>query len=122
MTNRLLSGAIMKYLHERGELLPVRVVDDSILEEPLLTCLYHQAQIVLMEVTTATQFSLQKRLDIAHQLRTQLPMCKIVLLVDEKSEPDMAEAVKDAKKNNAIDGFFYSSVSGEYLAAMLDAL
>ena len=45
----------------------------------------------------------------------------LVKYLQERGEI-LAERVKDAKKNGVVDGFFYSSVSGEYLAAALDSL
>lgn len=120
--NRLLSGAIIKYLREQSELMPIRITDNSRENEPYNTCLSHNANILLMEAMQISPFTLEERLTIAEQIRKTLPNCKIVLLCDENADPNMAERVKSAKKMGLIDSFFYSSVSGEYLAAMLDAL
>ncbi|HZJ56932.1 MAG TPA: hypothetical protein VFD89_01690 [Clostridia bacterium] len=122
MINRLLSGAIIKYLRERGELMPIRVMDCSKKNEPYITCKSHEANILLMEVMKISPFTLEERLKTAAKMKKSLPHCKIVVLCDENADPDMAEKVKEAKKMGFIDSFFYSSVSGEYLAAMLDAL
>ena len=122
MMNRLLSGAIIKYLRERGELMPIRVIDFNKRDEPYITCKSHDAKILLMETMRVSPFTLEERLETAKKTRETLPDCKIVLLCDENADPDMAEEVKDAKKIGLIDSFFYSSVSGEYLSAMLDAL
>ena len=35
---------------------------------------------------------------------------------------DYCQVVAQAKKDGLIDGFFYSSVSSDYLSAMIDAL
>lgn len=48
-------------------------------------------------------------------------MCKVVLLVDEKSDAALA-AVRQAKKDGLADNFIYGSVSPDYLAAVMDAL
>jgi len=122
MMNRLLSGAVIKYLRERGELMPIRLTDCNKENEPYITCKSHNADILLMEVMRVPPFTLEERLRTAKQIRIELPECKLVLLCDENADPDMAEAVKEAKKQGFIDSFFYSSVSGEYLSAMLDAL
>ena len=37
------------------------------------------------------------------------------LVVDEVCEPQLADQVRRAKKDGLIDGFFYSSVSSDYL-------
>ena len=39
-----------------------------------------------------------------------------------RGEPQLADQVRRAKKDGLIDGFFYSSVSSDYLSAMIDAL
>lgn len=122
MANRLLSGAIIKYLRERGELFPIRVNDCNKRDEPYDTCKSHNADILLMETLKMPDFTLDERLETAKLVKEDLPNCKIALLCDENANPDIAEKVKNAKKLGLIDSFFYSSVSGEYLAAMLDAL
>lgn len=122
MVNRLLSGAIVKYLRERGELLPIRISDHSDKDEPYITSKSHDADILLMEVAKIQHFTLDQRLKTAIEIREHLPKCKIVLLCDENTDPDTAELVKDAKKMGYIDSFFYSSVSGEYISAMLDTI
>lgn len=55
-------------------------------------------------------------------LRQGLPGCRVALVVDEVCEPQLADQVRRAKKDGLIDGFFYSSVSSDYLSAMIDAL
>ena len=122
MANRLLSGAMIKYLRERGELMPLRVIDDKGAEEPYATCMAHDASHLLMEVTKVSPFTLKERLATAREVRASLPRCKIALLCDDLADPDTAEQIKEAKKHDLVDGFFYSSVSGEYLAASLDAM
>ena len=122
MANRLLSGAIIKYLMERGELMPIRIIDNKNEDEPCSTCKAHNADVLLMEVMKVPPFTLNERLKTARMIKEMLPECKVALLCDDNADPDTAEQVKDAKKSGLIDSFFYSSVSGEYLSAMLDAL
>lgn len=122
MQNNLLSGAISKYLIERGEMIPERIRDPSKEGEPYTTCLVLNADVVLMEISRLANFTLEERLRTAKDLRKSLPNCKIALLCDEHSDPDIAERVKSAKVMGLIDGFFHSSVTGEYISAALDAL
>ena len=117
--NTLLSGALIKYLRERGEMQPERVMNpDKVLD----TVTILNADVLLMEVTRLPQYSLESRLDVARKLREQKHRCKVALLCDENADRELAEKIKDAKKMALIDTFFYSSVSGEYLSAMLDSL
>lgn len=102
--------------------MPIKVMDCRNDDEPYNTCKSHKANILLMEVSRVRPFTLEERLETANKVRKAQPECKIVILCDENSDPDMAERVKESKKRGYIDSFFYSSVSGEYLAAMLDAI
>ncbi|MDY3249812.1 MAG: hypothetical protein SOX32_05620 [Candidatus Choladocola sp.] len=119
--NGLLSGALMKYLEERGEILPQRILTAD-QDEPYNTCRSLHADILLMEVTRVPHYTLEDRMKTIKLIRRDIPRCKIALLCDENADQELAEQVKDAKKNGTIDGFFYSSVSGEYLAAALDSM
>ena len=119
--NGLLSGALIKYLNERGEIMAQRVLKAGS-DEPYATCFSLNADIVLMEVTRVPNYTLPERMGTIKKLRSDLPECKIALLCDENADRELAEKIKEAKKNGVIDGFFYSSVSGEYLAAALDSM
>ncbi len=119
--NGLLSGALIKYLQERGEILAERILTLDP-EEPYRTCCSLNADVVLMEVTRLSPYTLNERLTVIKNIRTDLPECKIALLCDEHADREGAERIKEAKKMGIIDGFFYTSVSGEYLAAALDSL
>ena len=77
---------------------------------------------VLMEVTGYPPYVLEKRLKIRDAVKTMHPDCKIVLVVDENSEQDIAEQVKRAKKENQIDQFIYGSTSASFLVALMDTL
>lgn len=122
MQNNLLSGAIVKYLVERGELMPERVLDHSKRDEPYVSCQALNADVLLMDISRLPSFTLNRRMETARKIRKALPKCKIALLCDENADPDIAEKVKDAKMMGLIDGFFHSSVTGEYISAALDAL
>lgn len=120
--NGLLAGAIVKYLRERGELMPMRVQDHSKKSEPYDSCKNLNAGVLLMDVTHIPPYTLEYRLQTANRIRETLPNCKIALLCDEKTDPDIAFKVKESKKLGYIDGFFHSSVTGEYIADALDVL
>ena len=66
--NRLLSGAIIKYMQERSELRPVRILEDND-EEPLKTCKSVQADVLLMEVNQIPPFTFSQRRSAAAQIR-----------------------------------------------------
>jgi len=117
--NTLLSGAIMDYLRGNGAVFPEKVTDPA---ELLGVIKALDASAALLEVAELPGYTLEDRLEIVRKARQSGLSCKIALLCDENSDQALAEKVKNAKKNGQIDFFFYASVSGEYLAAMLEAL
>lgn len=117
--NGLLAEAIMRNLHETGEFQLFRLQDNQTVADDCRTL---SADILLMEVSYAQGATLEPRLSISKQVRNNSPDCKIVMLCDDKSSPDIAHDVMLAKKEGKIDAFFYSSVTGNYLTAALNAL
>jgi N12 class adenine-specific DNA methylase len=55
-------------------------------------------------------------------VKAQHPECKVVLIVDENAEREVAKQVKQAKKDGLIDQFIYGSISATYLADIVDSL
>jgi hypothetical protein len=80
------------------------------------------AQMLIAEVSYANGTTIGARIAEVKELRKKLPNCKIVLLCDENSAPDIAREVMNAKKDGLIDTFFYSSVTTKYLLAALSSL
>ena len=77
---------------------------------------------VLMEVDGYPPYVLEERLKIRDVIKAIHPKCKIVLVVDENSEKEIAEQVRQAKKDERIDQFVYGSISATYLVALMDTL
>ena len=103
--NSLLSAAITRCLKDQGEFSIGSAAED--------------ADIVLMEVCYGAGATLDECLQAGKDLR---PGCRVVLLCDENSAPEVARRVAQAKKDGLIDDFVYSSVSESYLTALLSAL
>lgn len=59
---------------------------------------------------------------IRDTVKMKHPECKIVLIVDENAEKEVARQVKQAKKDGLIDQFIYGSISAAYLADIVDSL
>ena len=91
MQNNLLAGAIVKYLIERGELMPQRIQDPNKADEPYASCEALNADVVLMEISRLPNFTLDRRIETAGKVGKEMPKCKIALLCDEIADPDMAE-------------------------------
>ena len=77
---------------------------------------------VLMEVTGNRPYALEQRLKLRDTVKETNPDCKIVLIVDENSEKEVAREVRQAKKDGRIDQFIYGSISASYLVALMDTL
>ena len=77
---------------------------------------------VLLEVTRYPSYGLEERLELRNQIKAETPDCKIVLVVDENTEEELARQVRQAKKERLIDQFIYASVSASYLVALMDTL
>ena len=91
-------------------------------EEIIQYCEISSPYALLMEVNGYPPYVLSERLAIRDMVKKQNPACKIVLLVDENSEKEVANEVRQAKKDGLIDQFIYGSTSASYLVAMMDAL
>ena len=119
--NGLLSEAIIKMLQSSGEFIPFRVLVQK--KDGIATdCEALSADILLMDVSYASGTTFETRLNEAKQVRERTPLCKVVMLCDENSSPDIAREVANAKKGGLIDSFFYSSVTEKYLTAALASL
>lgn len=119
--NGLLSEAISRMLHESGSFKTYRIPINqacSIVSD----CVSLAADILLMEVSGVSGTTFDERISEGKKVKENIPECKIVLLCDENSNPEIARQVVNAKKQDAIDSFLYSSVTGSYLTAMMDSL
>ena len=120
MQNSLFCNAISETLRRSGnELEPYTVASpDQVVAE----CKWVSPYALLMEVTGYTPWLLAERLKIRDAVKEKHPDCKIVLVVDENAEKDIAKQVKEAKKDGHIDQFIYGSISASYLADIVDSL
>ena len=85
-------------------------------------CAEASADILLMEAAFNAGATLVDCLREVRNLREICPKCKVILLCDENSAPEVARRIALAKKDGLIDDFIYSSVSESYLTAMLYAM
>lgn len=120
MQNTLFCNAIADTLRRSGnELEPYTVVTpDQVVDE----CKWIAPYALLMEVTGYTPWKLCERLKLRDAVKEKNPECKIVLVVDENAEKEVAKQVKQAKKDGLIDQFIYGSISATYLADIVDSL
>ena len=120
MQNALFCNAISETLRRSGNELDTYTVDspDKVVDE----CKWITPYALLMEVTGYTPWMLHERMKIRDAVKAKHPECKIVLIVDENAEKEVAKQVKQAKKDGLIDQFIYGSISASYLADIVDSL
>ena len=120
MQNSLFCNAIADTLRRSGnELEPYTVnTPDKIVDD----CKWIAPYALLMEVTGYSPWKLEERLKIRDVVKAKDPECKIVLVVDENAEKEVAKRIKQAKKDGIIDQFIYGSISASYLADIVDSL
>jgi hypothetical protein len=120
--NGLLAEAMAVMLRESGEFEPFPISAGNKNSDVARECELLDVQMVLLEVSYANGTTLETRMKEVRQIRSRIPNCKIVLLCDENSAPEIARDVMLAKKDGLIDNFFYSSVTARYILAALLAL
>ena len=120
--NGLLAEAITQMLTDSGEFQPFRLPVGTKKNDIVDQCEMLSAETLIAEVSYANGTTIGTRIAEVKELRKKLPNCKIVLLCDENSAPDIAREVMNAKKDGLIDTFFYSSVTTKYLLAALYSL
>lgn len=120
MQNVLFSNAISETLRRSGNEFATYTLDspDRVAED----CAWLAPYALLMEVTGYTPWKLCERMKIREAVKEKHPECKIVLIVDENAEKEVAKQVKEAKKEGLIDQFIYGSISAAYLADIVDSL
>ena len=120
--NGLLAEAITGMLNDSGEFQPFRIPVGNKKTTVVDNCEMLSADILLAEASYAVGTTVEARLCEVREVKTRMPGCKIVLLCDENSAPDIAREVAYAKKDGLIDNFFYSSITAKYLLAALSSM
>ena len=121
MQNTLLSDAVARSLAETGEFRVKQVLPGKT-GDTFSLCRAAQADILLMEVSRLSAYTLESRLSLIDRLSAKVPGCKFALLCDENSDPELARQVVCARQDRRIDAFLYASVTPAYLVAAMDAL
>ena len=85
-------------------------------------CRMFEPYALVMEVIGYTPWMLEERLAIRKEVQEHNPDGKIVMLVDDVADKELANNVKTAKKDGLIDAFLFGSATDSYLAAMMDSL
>jgi hypothetical protein len=120
MQNFLFCNAISETLRMSGNELEPYAIDspDKVVDE----CKWLAPYALLLEITGYTPWLFSERMKLRDAIKEKHPDCKIVFIVDENSEKQIACQVKQAKKDGLIDQFIYGSISASYLSDIVDSL
>ena len=118
--SRLILEAVTLALKKAG--FAVEKTSSQSAPEILLACEAAKAHLLVMDVTRNGEGTFDLRMQTVKSVKAQNPEVKVALLCDKVSDGAIADKVKCAKEEGAIDAFFYESVPPDYLADALDAL
>lgn len=59
---------------------------------------------------------------IWEKVKQSIAACRVILFVDDESDLDLTENVRQAKRNGLIDAFLFGSVSDNYFASVIDSV
>ena len=91
-------------------------------EDTLALCRSCHANVRVMEVIRQGIWKLSERLRLCSAVKNLGWDCKVLLLVDENADEQLAAEVRQTVKDQLADDFIYASVSPTYLAGVIDIL
>lgn len=91
-------------------------------EDTLARCRSCHANVLVMEVIRQGIWKLSERIRLCSAVKNLGWGCKVLLLVDENADEQLAAEVRQTVKDQLADDFIYASVSPTYLAGVIDIL
>ena len=85
-------------------------------------CEIHKPRVVIMEVTGYSPWMLNDRLELSNKIRKNNPECKIIFMTDGDADKKLAEQIVKAKQSGYADSILFTSVSENFLAAVITSL
>ena len=85
-------------------------------EDTLALCRSCHANVLVMEVIRQGIWKLSERIRLCSAVKNLGWDCKVLLLVDENADEQLAAEVRQTVKDQLADDFIYASVSPTYLA------
>ena len=112
-TNRLLAQSLHAALDSlvdlELELIPLQNLNQAVLDADVL-----QIDIAVVDILCCTKGDIEQARALCQNLRSQLPECKIMILVSQENELGKRAAM-NAKKRMLIDDFIFYDTSLDYL-------
>ena len=90
-------------------------------------CKTHRPDVLLMEVKAYSPWMFKERMAIRDKVKRntylfgQIFIC-VILFVDDDTDEDLTEKVRQAKREGLIDAFLFGSVSENYFASVIDSV
>ena len=79
-------------------------------------CKTHRPDVLLMEVKAYSPWMFKERMAIRDKVKRN------ILFVDDDTDEDLTEKVRQAKREGLIDAFLFGSVSENYFASVIDSV
>lgn len=85
-------------------------------------CKTHRPDVLLMEVKAYSPWMFKQRMTIRDKVWRSVENCRIILFVDDDTDGELTEQVRQAKREGLIDAFLFGSVSENYFASVIDSV
>ena len=120
MQSGLFAKAIQRTLSQ--ELDDYQVIISESPDSTVGWCETHKPDVLLMEVKAYSPWLFSERMKIWEKVKRSIAACRVILFVDDESDLDLTENVRQAKRNGLIDAFLFGSVSDNYFASVIDSV
>ena len=84
-------------------------------------CKTHRPDVLLMEVKAYSPWMFKERMAICDKVKRNTENCRVILFVDDDTDGELTEQVRQAKREGLIDAFLFGSVSENYFASVIDS-
>ena len=85
-------------------------------------CRTHKSDVLLLEVKAYSPWMFSERMKLREKVKRNTQNCRIILFVDDESDSELSEKVRQAKREGLIDAFLFGSVSENYFASVIDSV
>lgn len=85
-------------------------------------CKTHRPDVLLMEVKAYSPWMFKERMAIRDKVKRNTESCRVILFVDDDTDEELTEKVRQAKREGLIDAFLFGSVSENYFASVIDSV
>ena len=115
------------YAHTMERMLMQKLDDCQVVisESPDATaewCKTHRPDVLLMEVKAYSPWIFSERMTVRDKVKRNTENCRVILFVDDDTDGELTEKVRQAKRDGLIDAFLFGSVSENYFASVIDSV